>query len=380
MSDFYEWLKRFCPQSVTGTWDDRVRAAVGAGVGILATGLLAWYWSQQIGLSAIFLIAPMGASSVILFCLPSSPLAQPWSILAGNTVAAFFGVFFNLQFAGEPALAAALSMMFSVIVMFALRCLHPPSGAVALTAILGGPATHHLGYEFVLWPVLGNSVLLVMMAIFYNNLTGRQYPAPLHNPKESEPEHMHYQFGFKQEDLDAAMKQMHEVIDISQSDLQKLVERTELIAYKRKIGEITCEQVMSKVESTLTFGDSLEDAWKLLRQQPYPAIPVVNAANRVIGLLSHEDFMRHANADSFASLPPKFKQLIMRTYKTHNIKPEVVGQIMTSPAVTISQHAHIIHMVPLITTHHLHVIPVVDDEGRLIGVLSQTDVIRALYQ
>lgn len=340
MSKFFEWLKRFYPQAVTGTWDDKARAAVGAGVGILATGLLALYWAKQIGANPVFLIAPMGASSVLLFCLPSSPLAQPWSILGGNTIAAIFGVFFNLQFPEAPALAAGLAMLFGVIAMFALRCLHPPSGAVALTAVLGGPAIYKLGYSFVLWPVLGNSLLLVVMALIYNNLTGRKYPALIQLSPTVTPEHMHYQFGFKQEDLNAAMKQVHEVIEISQSDLQKLIEKTELIAYKRKIGEITCEQVMSKVVNTLTFGDSLEDAWKILRQQPYPAIPVINPSKRVIGILSHEDFMRHANPDSFASLPPRFRQLILRSHKTHSIKPEVVGQIMTTPAVDLLPACH----------------------------------------
>lgn len=57
--------------------------------------------------------------------------------------------------------------------MMALRCLHPPSGAVALTAVLGGPAVHDLGYGFLLWPVAGNSLILLALALLYNNMTGR---------------------------------------------------------------------------------------------------------------------------------------------------------------------------------------------------------------
>ena len=380
MSRVIEWMARFYPQASTGAWDDKARAAIGTGLGVLLTGLLAWYWCQKFGLSAVFLIAPIGASSILLFCLPSSPLAQPWSIVGGNTVAALCGVFFSHQFADAPALAAALSMLFSAIGMFLLRCLHPPSGAVALTAVLGGPAIYNIEYGYVWWPVMGNSILLVVIALIYNNLTGRSYPAPLVKPASSEPEHMHYQFGFKQQDLILALRQVHEVIDISQSDLQDLIEKTELIAYQRKVGEITCEQVMSDVMATLVFGDSLEDAWKLLRQQPYPAVPVVSVSKRVIGLLSHEDFLRVANPEDFTEALPKLKKLIARSFRVHSNKPEVVGQIMTTPAVTISKHAHIIHIVPLITTHHLHVIPVVDDEGCLIGIISQTDVIRALYR
>lgn len=379
MKTIFEYSKRWFPPPTTGNWSERVRAGVGACVGILITGLMAAFVATHYGWESVFLIAPMGASAVILFCLPSSPLAQPWSILGGNTLAACCGVFFFQQFSAYPALAAALAMLFATLGMFVGRCLHPPSGAVALTAVLGSPAIHDLGYQYVLWPVLGNSMLLVIAAIAYNNLTGRPYPMTMTTPTPATPEHMHYQFGFKQEDLAAAMQQVHEVIDISPQDLKHLLEKTELMAYQRKMGEISCKHVMSPVATTLTFGDTLEEAWTLLRQQPYPAIPVVNSAQRVIGLLCHDDFMRHAQPASFAHVRPSFTHLIRRSHQTHGNKPEVVGQIMTTPAVTISQDAHIIHMVPLITTHDLHVIPVVDEESRLVGILSQSDVIRALY-
>lgn len=373
------FLNIFIPQATTGNWSDRLRAAVGACIGVLITGLVAWSVAERYGLQAVFLIAPMGASAVILFCLPSSPLAQPWSLIGGNTLAALCGVFFYHQFQSYPALAAALAMLFATIGMFALRCLHPPSGAVALTAVLGSPAIHALGYGYVLWPVLGNSLLLVLAAVVYNNLTGRTYPVLPSPSVPSAPNHMQYQFDFRDEDLTAAMRQLHEVVDISQHDLKVLLEKTELMAFQRKMGEITCKQVMSPVGATLVFGDTLEDAWTLLRQQPYPAIPVVNAAKRVIGLLSHDDFMRHAEPENFAHVGTAFSRLIRASHKTHSTKPEVVGQIMSTPAVTIAQERHIIHLVPLITTHYLHVVPVVDDDARLVGILSQSDVIRALY-
>jgi CBS domain-containing membrane protein len=100
----------------------------------------------------------------------------------------------------------------------------------------------------------------------------------------------------------------------------------------------------------------------------------------VIGLLSHDDFMRHAKPESFAHVESRFKQLIRRSHRIHSNQPEVVGQIMSAPAVTIQHDAHIVHIIPLITTHALNVIPVVDDEKRLVGILSQTDVINALYR
>lgn len=374
------YLKRFWPQAMTGGWGEKYRAAVGALCGILFTGLLAQYAVKHDPLATAFLIAPMGASSVLLFALPSSPLAQPWSIMGGNAIAALMGVSFALLFPHNLPLAAGLAVMFSIMLMFALRCLHPPSGAVALTAVLGGPAIHALGYGFVLWPVAVNSLLLLGVALIYNNMTGRTYPPAPSSESAVAPKQMQYQFGFREEDLNAALAQFDQIIDINRDNLKQLLEQTELNAYRRKLGDIQCAHIMRPVPAALQYGHALEDAWQRLRQSTDPAIPVVNGANRVIGLLSHDDFMRHAKPETFAHVESRFKHLIRRSHRTHSTKPEVVGQIMSSPALTIQHDAHIVHIIPFITSHALHVIPVVDDDKRLVGILSQTDVINALYR
>jgi CBS domain-containing membrane protein len=374
------FLKAYWPRPVTGSLRDHARAAIGAGLGILVTGLVAHAALSGDWLTNIFLIAPMGASAVILFCLPSSPLAQPWAILAGNTVSAFCGVFFAHLLPAHIAYAAALAMLSAITLMFALRCLHPPSGAVALTAVLGGEAVFNLGYGFVWWPVLANSALLVISAWLYHTLTGYRYPAVQIDSKPTSPEHMKYQFGFKQEDLQAALGQFHEVLDISPDSLQALLQQTELIAYHRKLEEIECRHVMRPVADTLQFGDTLEDAWQILLQQAEPAIPVVNKANLVIGLLSVADFMRHAKPEEFNQVAPAIRKLIRWSPTIHSSKPEVVGQIMATPVITILQDMHLMHTIPLMTTHHLQLVPVVDQHNKLVGILTQTDIIRALYR
>ena len=373
-------LKAYLPPAITGRWPDHLRAACGAGLGILFTGWLSQHWLAPDWLTTLFLVAPMGASAVILFCLPSSPLAQPWSLLVGNLTAACCGVFFAQHFASQPALAAALAMTSAVGGMFLLRCIHPPSGAVALTAVLGGPAIHALGYQFIFWPILGNSLLLVIAALIYHRLTGHVYPARWSAAASTTPAHLHYQFGFQREDLQAALRQFDEVIDISTDKLQTLLESTEMIAYQRKLEAILCLHIMRPAPAMLEYGDSLEDAWRLLLSQPEPAIPVVNKARLVIGLLGQADFIQHAQPESFSQVAPKFKRLIRRSHTTHSKKPEVVGQIMTTAPVTIREDAHIMHLIPLITTHHLQLIPVVSADNRLVGILTQTDVIRALYR
>jgi len=121
------------------------------------------------------LIAPMGASAVLLFAASHSPLAQPWSVIGGNMISALVGVF-TYMWLKDPIAASGVAVAGSIGIMSLLGCLHPPSGAVALTAVLGGSAVHEMGYTFVLWPVGVNSILLLGVALLFNNLTGLRYP------------------------------------------------------------------------------------------------------------------------------------------------------------------------------------------------------------
>ncbi|MDY6962070.1 MAG: HPP family protein, partial [Pseudomonadota bacterium] len=168
------FLRRLNPSIVPVSPAERIRASVGALLGILLTGLLS---RMALGDSGAFplLIAPMGASAVLLFAAPSSPLAQPWSILGGNIVSATVGVTSALLIK-DPVIAASTAIAVSIGLMLLFNCLHPPSGAVALTAVLAGASIQEWGYWFVLSPVGLNTVLLLASAYAFNNATGRRYP------------------------------------------------------------------------------------------------------------------------------------------------------------------------------------------------------------
>ena len=112
---------------------------LGAGLGLCVTE---WLSLHTLGTTDPWFLAPMGASAVLLFAVPASPLAQPWSILGGNTVSALVGVSCALLL-GHTGLAASAAGALAIAAMFALRCLHPPGGAVAVTAVMGGQAVTH---------------------------------------------------------------------------------------------------------------------------------------------------------------------------------------------------------------------------------------------
>ena len=114
-----------------------LRATCGAAIGLFVS---VWVCQLMFGAAvATLLIGPVGASAILLFSVPSGALAQPWSICGGYLVSAVVATLVA-QLGGHSLEMAALAVALSLIAMFALRCLHPPGGAVALCVVLAGPA------------------------------------------------------------------------------------------------------------------------------------------------------------------------------------------------------------------------------------------------
>ena len=383
MGTFIQWLEGFVPGRVAVSQRERLRACCGALIGILLTGLVTrWMLGGATPLS-LFLVAPMGASAVLLFALPASPLAQPWSIIGGNLVSAAVGVTCALWIA-DPTLAAATAIAIAIGAMLALRCLHPPSGAVALTAVLGGPVIHAEGYRFLLMPIGINSLILLMVALLFNNFTRHRYPhlarhahANAHRTEDRPPGD---RLGFTPADLDFVLRNYNEVLDVSRDDLETLLMQTEMQAYRRRLGEITCADIMSRDVVTVEFGTPLLDAWKLLHQHKIKALPVIDRARRIVGIVTLVDFMRHADVDKYEGFSAKLQRFLQSVKRSHSEKPEVIGQIMTRMVRTAIDTMHIIELVPLLSEYGLHHIPIVDAERRLVGIVTNSDLVAGLYR
>jgi CBS domain-containing membrane protein len=316
----------------------------------------------------------MGASAVLLFAVPASPLAQPWSIIGGNIVAALIGVTCAKWF-DTVLVAAALAISASIAAMFLLRCIHPPSGAVALTAVFGGPAVHAAGYGFAWMPVAINSVFLLLAGLLYHALTRHSYPHVMQKPISSHTSEV----GFTTADLDAALKNYNEILDIGREDLETLLHDAEANAYRRRFGVTTCADVMSRDVVTVKFGDSLEEAWSLLCERGIKALPVIDRSRRVVGILTQADFLKHAGVREPRTLAARLSAFVRRVRTVHADKADVVGQIMTRRVMVASAHKSVIDLVPLFAeSGHRH-IPIVDAELRLVGIVTQSDLIVALY-
>ncbi|MBK6008167.1 HPP family protein [Ramlibacter ginsenosidimutans] len=367
------WLARWLPGPVGIDGHETWRTVAGAGAGILFAAVFSRLLAGS-GPVGSWLVAPLGASAVLVFALPASPLAQPWAVIGGNTLSALAGIA-CAGLISDPALAAAAAVALAVLLMVQTRSLHPPGGAAALLMVL----THTTQFHFAVFPVLLNSLLLVCMGVLYNSLTGRSYPrAQLLAPGAGlQPVHGR---GFSAADLDAALAHYNQVVDISRADLHALLEHAEMAAYQRKLGVLRCGEVMSRAPLTVQFGTPLKEAWDLMRDRRIKALPVVDRAMHVVGIVTNADFMRIADLDRHEGLGERLRQVLRASGLTHSEQPEVVGQIMTRQVRVASEDRLLSDLVPVFSDDGHHHIPVIDGQQKLAGMITQTDVVRALYR
>ena len=368
------WLGSFIPGRMAVNARERWRVAAGAALGVLFVALLC-RWSGGADAALPWLVAPMGASALLVFGVPASPMAQPWAVVAGNALSMLVGIGCVHAFGASPW-AAALAVGLAIALMFALRCLHPPGGASALLAVLSGvhdPA-------FVLFPVFTNAVLLVLGGCIYNTLTGRRYP---HRQRPAAaPVVAGTQEGvdsrFTEADLDAVLSRYNQVLDVSRDDLRELLQEAEVQAYRRRMGTERCEDVMTREPISVQFGTPLQEAWVLLREHHIKALPVVDRARRLIGIVTLADFMRGADIDMHEGWATRLRALLRPTPHSHSDKPEVVGQIMNTRVRVASFDRPLAELVPIFAASGHHHIPIIDAEQRLVGIVTQTDLVAAL--
>ncbi|HZJ93559.1 MAG TPA: HPP family protein [Thiopseudomonas sp.] len=364
-----QWIKAFTPLSLNIPKKQWLRAACGAFLGVLACVICNyWLFGSQITLS---LAAPIGASAVLLFVTSATPLAHPWSLLAGNLLSACVGVVCAL-YIDEPALRAAVAVLAAITSMLALRCLHPPSCALALTVALS-PTLIPLGFA-VLAPIMSQSVLMLCIALVFNNLTGTAYPrvpaAPTENKHNTADPVPSARTGFNEEDLDHALDEFGTYVDIRREDLEELLRLTEQHSFKRNTAYLTAASVMSRDLRTGHPEMPLEEAWNRLKEHRLHVLPVVDQHQRLVGIITLVDLLKYFELDKPVSRFHRLKYLRYTRLK----------HIMTTPVVSVNFDTPLIELVTLVTSRGLHAMPVIDEHRQLAGIITQTDIIAALYR
>ena len=344
--------KIFAPILPGATFTDRAWACLGALAGIGVTALLGLFsFGRDPHLP--FLVAPLGASAVLVFAVPTSPLAQPWSVVGGNTIGALVGIAVA-RFVSDPALACGLAVALAIAAMSLARCLHPPGGAAALTGVLGGPMVAAASFTFAFTPMALDSIMLVLTGVLFHRVSRHRYPhraaRPPVNPHGTGDRSPEQRVGFDTRDVDAALADIGETFDIDRADLDVLLRRIELRAVARQSGDPSCADVMSRDLVTIGLHANLDAARGLMLWHAIRSLPVIGEKGRLVGMVTLAELAR---------------------------APAKVRDVMRAP-LTVKPGSSAFDLVGRLSDGRSHAAVVIDEDMRPIGMITQTDLLAAL--
>lgn len=369
-------LQRFLPDTPPLAASEALRTAVAIGVAVLFTGIFSPLLVP--GALTPVLVASMGASAILLLALPTSPLAQPWPFIGGQLISAIIGISLA-RWIDPPLLAGGLAVLLSTFVMLRLRCLHPPGGATTLIPVLAHHEAPSFGYDYLLAPIAINVLLLLVLVWGLNRLLGRTYPPrprpPLPDPHGTGDPLPTERTGVQEEDVRAVLAQESVMPDIGTAELRRLMARAEDTAVNRVFGEIDCAAVMSREVVTVSCQQPAGEAWRLLRHHKVKALPVLDHFNQLVGMVTLVDFLKHI---PIAGLQQDVHTLAVWLSGQSDLEP-LIEEVMTRTVQTVREDQSLLDLVPMLSDMNLHHLPVVDAGGKLVGMITQSDLIAGLH-
>lgn len=340
----------FNPILPGATARDRAVACLGAVVGIGLGGLIGALVHGD-GEALPWIVAPMGASAVLLFAVPASPMAQPWPIVGGNALSALVG--FGVGRAlGHGALACALAVGLAIAVMSVTRSLHPPGGAAALTGALGGSLVDSAGWWFPVAPVAFNALVLVAVGwLFHRLISGHPYPHPQTLAPATQDPPPTERVGVRDADLDAVLAGIGETFDIEREDLRLLLAQFEMQVLARQRPDLTCGEIMSRDVIAVRRDSDPALARQLLLDSGVRLLPVLDDGDHPVGGVGLRELAQAGDVVADVMTPPL------------TITPSESAMLLTSP----------------LTDGHRHAAMVIDpSSGKLLGLVTQADLLAAL--
>lgn len=327
----------------------------------------------------LLVVASLGATVVLVFVVPNSPFSQPYTLLMGH----FLGAVIGVACAYLPLdlyLSTAIAISLCIFAMFLTGSMHPPAGATTMMPIIiGADEVGH--FYFVLFPVMSNIVLLLLLAlIIHRYWLKKEYPSkptptsdPIHKHKDASPL---VRLGLQPSDLHGALQEIGTYLDISEQDLTRVYGLAQQRAYTRKFGEIRCKHIMSRDVISVTPTTTLEDAWALLRGHKIKVLPVLDTDQEVVGIISLVDFVKRAHLKGFNEMYGQLEDFVKGDNQS---RPPLVREIMVTPVFSVNEYDLIAQIVPLLSDQGMHHVPVLNEERQMTGIITQSDLIAALY-
>lgn len=337
---------------------------------IIATSVISLTAVSTHSLNTPLFVASIGASATIVFVIPSSPMGKMWSLVAGYLVASMIGVGLSL-FIHSIAVLMTASVTLTVIAMLLFKCMHPPGVATSMVPALCLQVENPVDFSFVIDPVLINVVPLAICGALFRLWLARSNTEKKENTLPDTPFSARNKKSVYFDELHQVVETRNEWLDIDEETLDQIFKETHLLALEHKNDKLTCEQVMTRDPLTLREHDSVYDGLKLLQQNHFSSIPVINDQQEIIGIFSLVDFLLYVEQRKINSFVGLYLLAKKRTSKT-------VGAYMKRDPIAIYSQEHVARLIPYLTSGFHH-IPIINSENKLVGMVAQSDLIDFLY-
>lgn len=373
------FLRSFIPSESTTPWSEKFLSA-----SLVFFSIIVIVWVGQIAFiydisQSLLVFTSIGASAILVFAVPHGKLSQPWPVIGSHLIASIVGIT-CAKLIPDLVMAAGLSVSISALLMYLLRCLHPPGGGTALAVVFATPEMLGLGYSFVINPVLVDCFLLIILGVIFNNyIPNRYYPYAL------KPAHQQKKQAFNtntqlisQSDISDALEKMGIYVDISKAELAHIFAIASDIAQQKKLGVLLCQDIMSQPVISVEYGEDVENVWQLLSEHKIRALPVVDKYQRLQGIITIADFLNQLEVDGKQKLVYKLKQFIKRTGDITTDKLEFAGHLMVKEVITLKESQSVEEALGVIYKTQKRHFPVINEEGLLVGMITSRNIFKAL--
>lgn len=359
-------------------WREALRATLCLGGAIALVELAFRPMAAANAASGLFLIAPFGASAVLLFALPNSPLAQPWSALMGNGISAAAAVV-TVKLVRDPLLGAGLAAGLAMLCMHLARALHPPGGAVALTAVLNPDMIHDLGFWFVLAPVVLGTAGLILLAVPFARATGRHYP--FRQPAETNavgtadpapPDRL----GVSRAELADLLHRFRQEANIGVEDLARLIGAAERLVAQHHTDGVPCAEIMSRDLVTVGPDTPLIEVAEIIRAHRFTSVPVIGPDQTYLGVIFQIHLIRRGQDEARRS-GGRFQTALARVLRRDAGRPLRALDVMDAKVPHVTPDQPVSAVLPVLADSACDAVPVLEG-ARIVGIITRTDLIAAL--
>jgi len=181
-----------------------------------------------------------------------------------------------------------------------------------------------------------------------------------------------------EEDILEAMKAIKGYLDITPGDFRSLY----VLAYKQAVERLThsvkARDIMTHKVISATRDTPLAEVAQMMTVEGVSGVPVIDDEERVVGVISDKDFVLHMGGEDLRSFMGVVAHcLTSRKCVALPMRHQTAGDIMTPPAVTITEEASVSDVTVLMATRNINRVPVTDDENRLVGIIARADIVQS---